>query len=58
MCYREYTIYLRPQIATSNTETENASSKGGRRISQNREHLVDGDENDIATEIMQVDIKT
>ena len=58
MCYREYTIYLRPQIATSNTETENASSKGGRRISKNREYLVDGDENDIATEIMQVDIKT
>ena len=49
---------LRSQIATSNTETENASSKGGRRISQNREYLVDGDENDIATEIMQVDIKT
>ena len=54
MCYREYTIYLRPQIATSNTETENASSKGGRRISQNREYLVDGDENDIAPQIMQV----
>lgn len=31
MCYRECTIYLRSQFATSNTETENASSKGGRR---------------------------
>lgn len=31
MWYREGTIYLRSQIATSNTETENASSKGGRR---------------------------
>ena len=57
MCYREYTIYLRPQIATSNTETENASLKGGRRYLQNREYLVDGDENDLAIEIMQVDTK-
>lgn len=29
--YRDYTIYLRSQIATSNAETENTSSKGGRR---------------------------
>lgn len=31
MLYREGTIYLRSQIATSNTETENASLKDGRR---------------------------
>ncbi len=29
--YRDYTIYLRSQFATSNAETENTSSKGGRR---------------------------